>query len=163
VIDRPRAVTFQEDNMEIILTRDVDNLGLTGQVVKVANGYARNLLIPGRFALKATPANLKMLEKQRAEFAERAKKDKERAAGMAARLAGVVLTIARKAGEKGKLYGAVTTIDIAEALAEKGIDVDRRKIRLAEPIKSLGEHDVFIKLHAEVAPGIKVLVVAADA
>ena len=149
--------------MEIILTRDVDNLGLTGQVVKVANGYARNLLIPAKFALKATPANLKMLEKQRAEFEERAKKEKERASGLAARLVGVVVTIARKAGEKGKLYGAVTTMDIAEALAEKGLDIDRRRIRLAEPIKSLGEHDVSIKLHADVAPAIKVLVVAAEA
>ena len=148
--------------MEVILTEDVESLGLAGQIVNVAAGYARNKLLPGKLALKATPANLKMLEKKRAEFEARAMKRKDRAEQLAQKLAEVSVTISQKAGEKGKLYGSVTSMDLAAALAAQGVDIDRRKIKMTEPIKSLGEYDVPVKVHAEVTASFKVQVVEAE-
>lgn len=145
--------------MKVILTQDVEDLGLAGKLVEVARGYARNKLIPARLAVEATPANLKRYERQRAEFKARTRKDQERAAELAGRLESLSVTIAQKAGERGKLYGSVTSMDLAAALAEQGLDVDRRKIRLLEPIKSLGEHEVPIRLHSEVTAILRVLVV----
>ena len=148
--------------MEVILTQDVDALGLAGQVVNVAKGYARNKLIPGNLALIATPKNLKLLEKKRADYEQRALKEKERAQLMARQLEEVQVTISQKAGEKDKLYGSVTPMDVAAALSEQGIDVDRRKLKMTEPIKTLGDHEVVLKLHPEVSANIKVSVVRAE-
>lgn len=148
--------------MNIILIEDVDNLGLAGQVVTVAAGYARNKLIPGQLALEATPSNLKMLEKKRAEYEIRAKKEKERAAELAEKIEAVRLTISQKAGEKDKLYGSVTSMDLAAALEEQGLDIDRRKIKMTEPIKTLGEFEVPVKLHTDVTANLKVIVERAE-
>ena len=148
--------------MKVILTQDVDALGLTGQVIDVAKGYARNKLIPAQLALEATPANLRRLEAARAEYNIRAMKEKERAQHLADQIEGVSLTISQKAGEKDKLYGSVTSMDLAAALAEQGLDLDRRKIKLPEPIKTLGDYEVPVKLHAEVTAVIKVSVVRAE-
>ncbi|MFH1139812.1 MAG: 50S ribosomal protein L9 [Pseudomonadota bacterium] len=148
--------------MQVILTQDVDSLGLTGQVVEVKRGFARNMLIPAHLALQANATNLKRLEKERATFEERSKKEKDRARDLAAQLKAVRLTIAQKAGEKDKLYGSVTTMDLAAALAEKGFDLDRRKIKLSEPIKTLGDFEITVKLHGEVTAAVKVSVVRAE-
>jgi large subunit ribosomal protein L9 len=144
--------------MEIILIKDVDNLGLTGQVMNVAPGYARNFLLPTGAALPATVGNLKMLAKKRAEYEARAKAEKDRAADLKNKLAEVKLVFHRKAGERDKLYGAVTAMDVAEALQAQGMDIDRKKLRLAEPFKSLGEYEVPVRLHADVIASFKVSV-----
>ncbi|MDR0880949.1 MAG: 50S ribosomal protein L9 [Candidatus Adiutrix sp.] len=144
--------------MDIILIKDVDNLGLTGQVLSVAPGYARNFLLPGGSALAATPGNLKMLAKKRAEFEARAKAEKDQALDLKNKLAEARLVFRRKAGEAGKLYGAVTAIDIAEGLRAEGFDLDRKRLRLAEPLKALGDYEVAVRLHPEVIGLIKVAV-----
>ncbi len=144
--------------MEIILVKDVDNLGLAGQVLNVAPGYARNFLLPTGAALPATAGNLKMLAKKRAEYEARAKAEKDRAADLKNKLAETKLVFRRKAGEKEKLYGAVTAMDLAEALQAQGLDIDRKRLRLSEPIKSLGEYEVPVRLHAEVTAAFKVSV-----
>ena len=148
--------------MDVILTQDVDSLGLAGQVVEVAKGYARNKLIPGQLAVLATAANLKMFEKKREEFKQRSMREKERAEDVARQINDLQITIAQKAGEKDKLYGSVTSMDLAEAMAAQGVEIDRRKIRLEEPIKALGDFEVTIKLHTEVAAKLKVSVVRAE-
>ncbi|MDR1084543.1 MAG: 50S ribosomal protein L9 [Deltaproteobacteria bacterium] len=144
--------------MEIILTKDVENLGLSGQVLKVAAGYARNFLLPTGAALLATKANLTALAKKRTEFEARALSLKEAAIALKDRINGTVLVLARKSGEKGKLYGAVTTQDLVEAAQEKGLTLDRKKLRLAEPIKTLGDFEVTVRLHPEVLGNLKVRV-----
>ncbi|MDR2340646.1 MAG: 50S ribosomal protein L9 [Deltaproteobacteria bacterium] len=146
--------------MEIILTQDVENLGLAGQVLKVSAGYARNYLLPGAFALPATPNNLKTLAKKRIEFERRALAAKEEAQEQKKLLAGLVLTITRKSVEKGKLYGAVTPQDLVDAAKEQGFDLDRRKLKIAEPIKSIGDYDISVRLHPEVSGSFKVKVLA---
>lgn len=145
--------------MDVILLQDVDNLGLSGQVVSVARGFARNKLIPGKFALEATSGNLKMLEKKRAEYEQRAMKEKDRAKQLAQTINKLRITIKQKAGEKDKLFGSVTNKDIAEALEAESVEIDRRKIKMAEPIKTLGDFDVPIRLHADVTANVKVSVV----
>lgn len=149
--------------MQIILTQDVDNLGLAGQVVNVAKGYARNYLEPARLALPATESNLKAMAKKRAEFELRSLKEKERAQAVKTQLDELRLTLARKVGERDKLYGAVTAIDITEAAAAAGMEIDRKRLKLGEPIKSLGEYLVPLRLHPEVTASIKVIVVAENA
>ncbi|MDR1545320.1 MAG: 50S ribosomal protein L9 [Deltaproteobacteria bacterium] len=146
--------------MDIILTKDVANLGLTGQVLTVAPGYARNYLLPNGSALAATPANLKSMARKRAEFEARAKEAKDQALDFKARLAGVALTLVRKAGDKGKLYGAVTPQDLVEAAAAAGLTIDRKRLRLAEPIKTVGDFEVSLRLHPEVLAAFKVKVLA---
>ena len=146
--------------MEVILRTHVDNLGKRGEVVKVADGYARNYLLPRKLALLATEGNKQRIEKERARFDAAEAEEKKVAEAMSARMNGLDLEISRKVGETEALYGSVTTADIADALHAKGFDVDRRKIQLHEPIKKLGEYDVPIKLHREVAVKMKVKVVA---
>ena len=136
--------------MKIILVKDIDNLGLAGQVLNVAPGYARNFLLPTAAALPATDGNLKLLAKKRAEFERRAKAEKDQALDLRNRLAELRLAFRRKAGEKGKLYGAVTALDISEALRAQGFDLDRRRLRLGEPLKALGDYEASVRLHAEV-------------
>jgi large subunit ribosomal protein L9 len=146
--------------MEIILVKDVDNLGLAGQTLKVANGYARNYLLPHGVALEASPGNLKVLAKKRAEFENRAKEVKEKAVEMKNSLSSLHLVLVRKAGDKGKLYGAVTTQDLVDAAQPKGFAIDRKRLRLLEPIKTVGDFEAVLRIHPEVQAPIKIKVVA---
>ncbi|MBN2431231.1 MAG: 50S ribosomal protein L9 [Acidobacteria bacterium] len=144
--------------MKIILIEDVENLGRRGNVVKVADGYARNYLIPQRFAMQATPGNLKYVENQKLVWVKQEAKLKEEAEILAQALGEVRVHIEKKVGEGDNLYGSVTTMDIAHQLEEKGFQIDRRKIRLDHPIKTLGEYTIPIRLHRDVTAEIKVLV-----
>jgi len=148
--------------MEVILKEDVANLGHRGDVVKVADGYGRNFLLPRKLALQATLANKAVIEQMKTAAARRSATEKAQAEQLVAKLEPLVLSFTRKSGENGQLFGSVTSADIAGELEAKGFEVDRRKIQLAEPIKSLGSFDVAIKLHREVTAHVKVQV-AADA
>jgi large subunit ribosomal protein L9 len=144
--------------MKVILTKEVELLGFEGDIVAVANGYARNYLIPKGFALEATVQNVKLMESQRKKIEIRRLKAKEDAEKVKDRIGDVVVTIIQKAGEEGRLYGSVTTMDIAAELEKQGIAIERRKIVLDKPIKSLGDFDVPVKIHPEVMASIKVTV-----
>jgi large subunit ribosomal protein L9 len=146
--------------MEVILKEDVANLGHRGDVVKVAEGYGRNFLLPRKLALQATLANKAVVEQMKSAAARRSASEKAVAEALVAKLEPVVLSFTRKTGEAGQLFGSVTSADIAAGLETKGFEVDRRKIQLAEPIKSLGDFTVAIKLHREVTAHVKVKVVA---
>jgi large subunit ribosomal protein L9 len=146
--------------MEVILREHVDNLGRRGEVVKVADGYARNYLLPRKLALLATEGNKKQIERERAKFEAKEAEEQKVAGAIAERLASVEIEIARKVGETEALYGSVTSSDIADALAARGFDIDRRKLQLQEPIKKLGEFVIPVKLHREVTTPIKVRVIA---
>jgi len=149
--------------MEVILKEDVANLGHRGDVVKVADGYGRNFLLPRKLALQATLANKAVIEQMKTAAARRSATEKAQAEQLVAKLEPLVLSFTRKSGENGQLFGSVTSADIAGDLEAKGFEVDRRKIQLAEPIKSLGSFDVAIKLHREVTAHVKVQVAADDA
>ena len=144
--------------MEVILLENIDKLGNRGQVVKVANGYGRNFLLPKKLAVAATPQNRKWVEQQRVRFLKLEAKEKGEAEELAKLLQGVSVTLTRKAGEKGALFGSVTALDIAEKLAGQGFKIDRRKIHLDQPLKVLGEYDVAVKVHREVTATVKVKV-----
>jgi large subunit ribosomal protein L9 len=146
--------------MEVILKEDVANLGHRGDVVKVADGYGRNFLLPRKLAMQATEANKNVIEQMKAAAARRSATEKAQAQELVVKLEPVVLSFTRKSGENGQLFGSVTSADIAGDLATKGFDVDRRKIQLSEPLKSLGDYTVAIKLYREVTAHIKVQVVA---
>lgn len=143
--------------MKVLLIEDVDNLGYAGDVKTVANGYGRNYLIPQRLAVLATPGALKQAETIRKAAEKRRAHEKEDAEAIASQLVGLELLFERRAGETGKLYGSVTSADIAEAIeAKTGIALDKRKVALPEPIRNLGEQEVLIKLMIEVKTTIKV-------
>lgn len=144
--------------MEVILLQDVDKLGMRGQVVKVADGYGRNHLLPKKIALAATPQNKKWMEQQRVGFLKMEAKEKADAEDLAKIMEGVSVTVKRKAGEQGTLFGSVTAMDVAEGLASQGYNIDKRKIQLETPLKLLGEYDVAVKLHRDVLHTIKVKV-----
>jgi large subunit ribosomal protein L9 len=146
--------------MEVILREHVEHLGQRGEIVKVADGYARNYLLPRKLALLATDGNKKQIERERAKLEAHEAEEKKVAEAIADRMANLEVVIPRKVGETEALYGSVTTADVAEALAAKGFDIDRRKIQLAEPIKKLGDVDLPIKLQREVIATVKVRVVA---
>ena len=146
--------------VQIILMKDVDNLGETGDVVDVKAGYARNYLLPSGIALEATPANLRRFEEEREHLIDRSTRELEKSEQLASAIEGESLSFARKAGEDGRLFGSVTSADIAAVLAERGIAVDRHLIQLEEPIKQLGEYEVTIRLSAKVQPVVAVEVVA---
>ena len=146
--------------MEVILKEDVVNLGSRGEIVKVADGYGRNFLLPRKLALQATLANKAVIETMKTSAARRSASEKVQAEELAAKLEPLVLSFTRKSGEAGHLFGSVTSADIAADLAAKGFEVDRRKIVLNEPLKSLGDHTVAIKLHREVTAHVKVKVLA---
>jgi len=146
--------------MKVILKQDVEKLGKSGDVVKVAPGYGRNFLLPRRLAVPATPGNMKIAEIDRLAQARSDQRDKKAAEIVARELARLVVTLERKAGEGGTLYGSVTSIDIADYLITHKIDIDKRKIQLEEPIKSMGEFLVPVRLHREVTVPIKVVVQA---
>jgi large subunit ribosomal protein L9 len=145
--------------MEVILREHVDNLGRRGEIVKVADGYARNYLLPRKLALLATEGNKKQIERERVKFEAKELEERKVAEAVAARMSSLELVIARKVGETEALYGSVTAADIADALAAKGFDIDRRKLQLAEPIKKIGDVDVPVKLSREVTANVKVRVV----
>jgi large subunit ribosomal protein L9 len=149
-----------EIHMEVILKEDVPNLGLRGDVVKVAEGYGRNFLLPRKMAMQATAANKAVIEQMKASAARRSASEKAVAEDVAAKLTPVELSFTRKSGEAGHLFGSVTSADIAAELASKGFEIDRRKIQLSDPLKSVGETTVGIRLHREVTAHIKVNVVA---
>jgi len=144
--------------MEVILLENIEKLGSRGQVVKVADGYGRNYLLPKKLAVAATPQSRKWMEQQRVRFLKLEAKEKGDAQDLATLLQDVSVTVTRKAGEKGTLFGSVTAIDIAEKLAAQGYAIDKRKIALDSPLKVLGEYDVPIKLHREVTAFVKVRV-----
>ena len=146
--------------MEVILRAHVDSLGRRGEIVKVADGYARNYLLPRKLALLATEGNKKHVERERVKFDTREAEERRVAEAIAERLANISVAIARRVGETDTLYGSVTASDIAEALAAKGFELDRRKLQLGEPLKRLGGFDVPVKLHREVTATLKVQVVA---
>ena len=144
--------------MEVILRDHVENLGKRGEIVKVADGYARNFLLPRKLALPATDANRKWVERERKIAEVRDTEERGAAEAIATRLNALELTIARKTGENDQLYGSVTNADIAELLASKGFEIDRRKILLPDPIKALGENTVPVKLHRDVTAQLRVAV-----
>ncbi|HKV41857.1 MAG TPA: 50S ribosomal protein L9 [Blastocatellia bacterium] len=144
--------------MEVLLSEDVDNLGHRGQVVRVRAGYGRNYLLPQKLAVEATPGNKKMIESHRRVLAKREDRERTAAANEADKLSGLELIFDRRVGEHGILYGSVTTMDIAQALSQHGFTIERRRIGLREPIKEVGQYEVAVKLHREVAPAIKLVV-----
>src|SRR5262245_34631455 len=146
--------------MEVILREHVDNLGRRGEVVKVADGYARNYLLPRKLALLATDGNKKQIERERVKFEAKEAEERKVAEAMSERLAALEISVSRKVGETEALYGSVTSADIADALAATGFAIDRRKVQLAEPIKKLGTFEVPIKLQRDVVASLKVQVVA---
>jgi len=146
--------------MKVILKQDVDKLGKSGDVVKVAPGYGRNYLIPMRIAVEATPGNIKNAEVEKLAAARRDQRDRDAAALVAREIVKLEAVIRRKTGEGGALYGSVTAMDIADFLVAHKIDVDKRKIQLDEPIKSIGEFQVPIRLHRDVTVPIRVIVEA---
>jgi large subunit ribosomal protein L9 len=145
--------------MEVILREDVEKLGTRGQLVKVASGYARNFLLPKRLAVAATESNKKIVEQERQAHLRREAKVVGEAGELGKLMAAVVVTISQKAGENGQLFGSVTSKDIADALETQGYTIERRKIALEEPIKSLGEFKVPLRLHRDVTVEIAVNVV----
>lgn len=146
--------------MKIVLRDDVENLGRKGDVVDVADGYARNFLVPRGLAMKATKGVVQQAESMRRSRAAREVRDREAAQAAAATIAGARLEIPARAGEGGKLFGSVTAADVAEALsAQRSVEVDRRKVGLAEPIKEIGETEVEVRLHSDVSATVTVVVV----
>ena len=144
--------------MEVILQKDVDELGLEGDIVNVAKGYARNYLMPYGFALEATAQNMKALELQRKKIEVKRLKGMQDAEKLRERMAEIVINISQKAGEEGKLYGSVTTMEIAGRLEAQGIEIDRRKITLEKPIKEVGEYTIPVRIYPKVTGSIKVVV-----
>jgi large subunit ribosomal protein L9 len=145
--------------MEVILREDIDKVGSRGQAVKVASGYARNFLLPKKLAVAATEANKKIVEQERQSHLRKEAKQKGEAEDLSKLLTGVSVTIAQKAGENDQLFGSVTNKDVADALAAKNYNIERRKIQMDDPIKQLGEYKVPVRLHKDVIAEITVVVV----
>lgn len=145
--------------MEVILRQDVPQLGLRGDIVNVKDGYARNYLLPRKLAMPASESNRKQVAEMKAAGARREATEKSAAESLAAQLAAVTLTIPAKAGESDQLFGSVTAMDIAAALEAKGFSLDKRKVVLEEPIKTIGEYQVPLRLQHEVTASVKVNVV----
>ena len=148
-------------SIEVILKEHVEHLGSRGEIVKVADGYARNYLFPRKLALAVTEENKRQIERERAKADVREAEERLVAEALARRLEALDLAIARRVGEKETLYGSVTSADIADALQSQDFSIDRRKIQLPEPLKTLGEHAVPVKLHRDVTAHLKVRVVPA--
>jgi large subunit ribosomal protein L9 len=144
--------------MEVILKEDVPNLGLRGEVVKVADGFGRNYLLPRKMAMQATEANKAVIEQMKASAERRSATEKAQAEALVAKLDPVVLSFTRRSGEQGQLFGSVTSADIATELEKQGFEVDRRKIQLGEPLKGLGDYKVAIRLHRDVTARVTVKV-----
>lgn len=144
--------------MEVILKEDVPKLGNRGEVVRVAEGYGRNYLLPHKLAIEATQANKVVIEQMKQSAVRRSAVEKSDAEALARQLEAVALSFHRKAGEKDHLFGSVTSSDVADALERKGFTIDRRKIQLPEPLKSLGDFEVPIKLHRDLTAKVKVTI-----
>jgi large subunit ribosomal protein L9 len=144
--------------MELILREDVDKLGRRGEVVKVSDGYARNFLLPRGLGMEVNAANKAMIEKEKKAHTARLAKEKAEFESLAERIGGLRFVAPRKVGENDALYGSVTGGDVAEFLKSKGIEIDKRKVLIEEPVKQLGEHEVKVKLHPEVVASLKLLV-----
>jgi large subunit ribosomal protein L9 len=144
--------------MEVILKEDVATLGSRGDVVKVAEGYGRNFLLPRRLAIEASAGNKKVIEQMKAASVRRSAKEKAQAEELSKQFDGLSVSFQRKSGENDQLFGSVTSGDIADALAKKSFNIDRRKIQLHEPLKTLGEYTVPVKLHKEVTAHLKVVI-----
>jgi large subunit ribosomal protein L9 len=142
--------------MKVILIDEIRGLGTRGDVVNVKDGYARNYLLPKNLAREATPGNLKSIEQERKKWALLANAEKEKAQKAADSVKGMKITVHKRVGDAGQLFGSVTSNEIADALAAKGVDVDKRRIELPHAIKTLGVHDVEVKLHREVSAHIQV-------
>jgi large subunit ribosomal protein L9 len=148
--------------MKVILKENIETLGHIGDIVKVAPGYARNYLIPKGFALEATTRNAKALEHAKRQMEYKRNKVLEQAKAFAEKIQGSAITLVHNAGEGDKLFGSVTNMELAEVLKQRGIEIDRKKILLAEPIKHLGEYDVPVKIHPEVTASLKVIITKAE-
>ena len=144
--------------MEVILKEDVSKLGSRGDVVKVAEGYGRNYLLPRKLAIEATAGNKQVIDQMRAAALRRSAKEKEQAEELSKQFDGLTVSFQRRSGEQEQLFGSVTSGDIAEALEKKGFNLDRRKIQLHEPLKTIGEFMVPIKLHKDVTAHLKVVI-----
>lgn len=144
--------------MEVILREEIENLGNRGTLVKVADGYARNYLLPKKLAVAATESNRKIVEQERESWLRKEAKQKGDAEDLAKLLSGTTLTFRQKVGENDHLFGSVTAKDVADGLEKKNFHIDRRKVHLEEPIKTLGEHKVQVRLHREVSTEVTVLV-----
>jgi large subunit ribosomal protein L9 len=144
--------------MEVILKEDIAKLGARGDVVKVAEGYGRNFLLPKKLAIEATPANRAVIEQMKAAAVRRQAREKGDAESLGKQLAGVELSFTRKSGEHDQLFGSVTSADIARELESKGLNIDRRKIQLDEPLKHVGDFNVSIRLHKDVSVPVKVTI-----
>jgi large subunit ribosomal protein L9 len=145
--------------MKLILQEDVKNLGKMGDVVNVAEGYARNFLIPRKLGVEANVKSIRALDHEKRKIEEKAKKIRQDAQGLGERLSGTALTLSAKAGEEEKLFGSITTMDIAEALKKEGFDIEKKRILLDEPIKRLGTYSVGIKVHHDVTAQVQVKVI----
>ena len=144
--------------MEVILREHVDNLGRRGDVVKVADGYARNFLLPRKLALTVTDSNRRQIDRERKLAEAREAEERQTAGALGARIAAVELVVTRRVGENDVLYGSVTAADIVEGLAARGVEIEKRRVHLAEPLKQIGEFMVPIRLHREVTTEVKVVV-----
>lgn len=145
---------------KILLREDVDDLGARGEIVRVRAGYARNYLLPRKLAVEATTSNVKQIEQERAALLKKEATERGTAEGQAEQMRALVLEFKRKAGEQGALYGSVTSMDIAEALKERGYEIDRHRLHLREPIKRLGDVAVPLRLHRQVTVELQVKVIA---
>jgi len=145
---------------KVLLREDVDDLGARGEIVRVRSGYARNYLLPRKLAVEATAGNVKGIESERAALLKKEAKERASAESQSQQMSTIELEFRRKAGEQGALYGSVTSMDVAEALRERGYEIDRHRIHLREPLKRLGEYSVPVRLHREVTIDLKVRVAA---
>ena len=143
---------------KVLLREDVDDLGARGEIVRVRAGYARNYLLPRNLAVEATAGNVKGIEQERAALLKKEAKERATAEGQSQQMGSLVLEFKRKAGEQGALYGSVTSMDVAEALKERGYEIDRHRIHMREPLKRLGEYTVPVRLHREVTIDLQVKV-----
>lgn len=146
--------------MKVVLTEDVKNVGAMGSVVNVSDGYARNFLIPKKYAVEANLKNVKALEHEKKKIEEKIKKAKGAAQLLAERLSALTISLKVKTGEEGKLFGSVTTMDIAEALKKEGLDIDKKKIALDEQIKKLGSYKAGVKVHSDITASVNINVIA---
>ena len=148
--------------MKVILKEDVRNIGTMGQIVDVADGYARNFLVPKGLAVEANVKNIRALEHAKKTIQEKAKKIRGQAQDLSDKIANMTIVIKAKSGEEGKLFGSVTSMDIAEQMKNQGIDIDKKKIVIEEPIKRLGSYSVGIKLHSDVGSQVTLQVIAEE-
>jgi len=148
--------------MQVILREDIEKLGKIGDLVKVADGYARNYLVPGKKAIEATPKNVHAMDHAKKMISDRLRKLKKEATVDADRIKALAITIKVKTGEEGKLFGSVTSMDIAEAMKSQGVAIDKRKLVLEEPIKRVGDYTITVKLHSDVTAEFKVTVAAEE-